>query len=90
MPKDKLRKMERLSELNRAGREISNVLLEGGNPTNDGLKVTLDATKPLHGKSVTSYWVIEAQDKAEAVELSRSAPLYEGGAAELYEIVTEG
>lgn len=89
LPKDKIRKMERVAQLNRAGREISNVLLEGGNPTNGGLKVTLDSTKPLQDKPVTSYWVIEAQDRDQAVELSRSAPLYEEGNAELYEIVTE-
>lgn len=89
LPKNKIGRMERMAELDRAGCEISNVLLEGGNPTNDGMKITLDSTKPLHGDPVTSYWVIEASNKKEAVELSRSAPLHEEGMAELYEIVTE-
>jgi hypothetical protein len=84
--------MENEAELSRWLREISNSVLDGGSQTTDGMKVTLDNSEPLSDtQKIKNYLILEARNKDEALELSRSAPsLYEGGSAEVYEIATEG
>jgi len=75
-------------EMSRWNREISNSLLDGGSPTTAGRKITHDSIKPLEGKVVTCYCIIEACNLEEAVEISQSAPpLYEGGSAEVYKLL---
>jgi hypothetical protein len=81
-------KMDDDAELSRWIREISNSVLDGGSQMFDGTKITLNDAEPLSDKSrVNNYLILEASNKAEALELSRSAPsLYDGGSAEVYEI----
>jgi hypothetical protein len=83
--------MEDEAELSRWLREISNSVLDGGSQTTDGMKVTLDDSEPLTDtQKIKNYLILEARNKDEALELSRSAPsLYGGGSAEVYEIATE-
>jgi hypothetical protein len=71
--------------------EISSSVLYGGKQIKRGVKVKQDNIQPLSPeKSVNNYVILLARDKAEALELSRSAPtIYEGGSAEVYEIGDE-
>jgi hypothetical protein len=82
--------MDNEAELSRWVREISNSVLDGGSQTTDGIEVTLDEARPVPAEDrVKNYLILEASNKEEALELSRSAPtLYEGGTAEVYELAT--
>lgn len=88
--KSKFDLIEKVAKKDLYTREISNAVLDGGNPTVDGKVITLTDIKPLTKGKVTDYCIIEARDPDEAIEMARGAPsLSEGGTAEVYQLATE-
>jgi hypothetical protein len=79
------------AELSKWLSQVSNSVLDSGKQISKGMIVTDSGIKTLPpNDAVNNYVILQARNKDEALELTRTAPsIYEGGCAEVYEISEE-
>lgn len=88
--KSRFDELELEEECSMYNREISNAVIDGGSAILDGKEITFNGASAL-SNNFSRYFMIEAQNLDEAIELSQNAPLLRrGGRAEVLEISASG